>query len=84
MSRTVEWPQWRARRMAAVAAQARVSERSGSRRGHTGARTRAEDDVAIVTRMTLLEVERRRDERRLVRLGPREYELRGRRADHDR
>lgn len=61
--------------MAAVGAQARVSERAGGRRCDAGARVRDEDDEALITRMALVEVERRRDEGRLVRLGRREYEL---------
>lgn len=80
MSRTVEWSQWQARRKDAVGAQARVSERLGGRWRDTSAPARNEDDIAVITRMTVLEVERRRDEGRLVRLGPREYELRTRQA----
>lgn len=58
-----------------------VSERlaeSGTRRG--SARERDPRDAAIITRMTRLEVERREAEGRLVRLGPREYELHPRRS----
>lgn len=38
-------------------------------------RPRTADDRALIARMALLEVERRQAEGRLVRLGPREYEL---------
>ena len=38
-------------------------------------RPRTDDDRAIIRRMALLEVGARRAEGRLVRLGPREYEL---------
>ena len=41
-------------------------------------RPRTEDDRAIIRRMALIEVSARRAGGRLVRLGPREYELRPR------
>lgn len=82
MSRVIDWEQWRAHRKALSGSAAGVSERlaaSGARRG--SARERDPQDAAIITRMTRIEIERREAEGRLVRLGPREYELHPRRAE---
>lgn len=54
------------------------------RRKRVRRRPRTADDRALIARMALLEVERRRAEGRLVRLGPREYELHPRSASVDR
>jgi hypothetical protein len=74
MNRVVELDQPRSRagsmRETARLAQAlSVARRSGS------SRQRTEADRAIITRMMLVEIARRRDEGRLVQIGPREYEL---------
>jgi len=51
---------------------------SANKRSGLSSRIRTPEDIAIITRMAILDVERRRAEGRLVRLGPREYELRPR------
>lgn len=74
MSRTVEWTEWRARRRT-MREFARLSERLAQSRRAGSRRVRTPEDVAIITRMALVEVARRKAEGRLVRVGPREYEL---------
>lgn len=78
MTRVVDWHEWRTRPAALAGAAARHAERRGPHR--SGGRRRDEADVAIITHMVHVEVERRLAEGRLVRLGPREYELHPRMA----
>ena len=75
MNRTIDWDDWRLRRSAGMQESVRLTEGlSRSRRGGSS-RIRAQDDVAIITRMMRIELDRRISEGRLVRLGPRQYEL---------
>ena len=75
MNRTIDWDDWRLRRRADMQESVRLAEGlSRSRRGGSS-RIRTQDDVAIITRMMRVELDRRSAEGRLVRLGPREYEL---------
>jgi len=75
MSRTVEWSVWQSRRLETARSSARLAERLSDSRRTGSARTRNDDDVAIITRMMRVELDRRQAEGRLVRLGPRAYEL---------
>lgn len=75
MSRTADWAEWRARPFDGREA-ARLSQRLSIARRAGSSRTRSAEDVAIITRMMLVEIDRRISEGRLVRLGPREYVLR--------
>jgi hypothetical protein len=87
MSRTIDWEQWKVRRSALSHTAAQVSERLDASPRRGGGRVREPQDAAMITHMTSVEIARRADNRRLVRLGPREYELHlGRRlptADRD-
>jgi len=75
VNRTIDWDDWRLRRRADMQESVRLAEGlSRSRRGGSS-RIRTQDDVAIITRMMRVELDRRSAEGRLVRLGPREYEL---------
>jgi hypothetical protein len=81
VSRVIDWEQWKTHRRALSGSAAAVSERlaaGGASRGST--RERDPQDAAIITRMIRFEIERREAEGRLVRLGPREYELHPRRS----
>lgn len=75
MSRTVQWADWKERGVGAVRDSARLSERLAQSRRAGSARVRAPEDVEIITRMMRIEIGRRLTEGRLVKLGPREYEL---------
>jgi hypothetical protein len=74
VSRTADWTTWTTRRrdvrsLAVLAGRLTDARRAGS------AKTRTAGDAAIITRMAHVEIARRFAEGRLVRLGPREYEL---------
>jgi len=75
MNRTVEWAAWRSRRQENMRESARLAERLSASRRTGSARTRSAEDAEMLTRMALVEVARRKDEGRLVRIGPREYEM---------
>ena len=75
MSRTVDWIEWKSRRREGMRQSAQLSERLAASRRAGSTRTRSPEDVAMLTRMMLVEIDRRIVEGRLVRLGPREYEL---------
>lgn len=75
MTRVVEWTDWRCRRAAMAWSAARQSRRHEALPGRASGRRRDSADSAIITRMVVREVARRRAEGRLVRLGEREYEL---------
>ncbi len=75
MSRTVEWGAWRSGRTAGTRELVRLSEDLSRSRRAGSKRTRSADDVAIIDRMMDIELRRRRATGRLVRCGPREYEL---------
>ena len=51
-----------------------LAQLAGGRHGHRH-RPRTQGDRAIISRMALVEIKRRIVDGRLVRLGPREYEL---------
>ena len=75
MSRTVEWAEWKSRRRESMRQAAQLSERLAASRRTGSTRARSQEDVAMLTRMMRVEINRRVAEGRLVRLGPREYEL---------
>lgn len=75
MTRIVDWSQGRTRQPGATRNAAILAERLGAAKRQGSARVRSPEDIAIITRMALVELARRRDEGRLVRLGRREYEL---------
>ena len=75
MNRTVEWAQWKTRRQEHMRDAARLAERLSVSRRAGSNRKRSPEDAEMLTRMALVEVARRKAEGRLVRVGPREYEL---------
>lgn len=78
--RTADWTGGRIRPKHGGRETAQLAQRLCAARRMGASRTRSAADKAIITRMALLEIARRRDEGRLVRLGPREYELHPRTA----
>ncbi len=75
MNRTVEWTMWKTRRKENMHDAARLAARLSQSRSAGSIRTRSAEDAEMLTRMALVEVTRRKAEGRLVRIGPREYEL---------
>jgi hypothetical protein len=76
MRRTVEWEQWQTRRRSLAGDAARRADRLTAARRTGGGRVRDPEDVTMLTRAMQAALKRRVAEGRLVRLGPREYELR--------
>ncbi len=76
MSRTVDWVDWKSRRSESMRDTAYLAERLTAARHAGSSRTRTPEDVEMLTRMALVEIARRKTEGRLIRIGPREYELR--------
>jgi hypothetical protein len=76
MTRVVDWSEGRPATQGAMRAAAALSERLAASKRAGSTRLRSPEDVAIITRMALVEIARRAREGRLVRIGPREYELR--------
>lgn len=74
MSRRYTLAQWRAARAATLAEVARLAGRGPLRRG----RTRTAEEREALSRAALAQVGARAASGRLVRLGPRRYELRTR------
>lgn len=75
MNRTVEWDQWKARRQERMRDAARLAEALSQSRRAGSSRKRSPEEAEMLTRMALVECARREAEGRLVRIGPREYEL---------
>ena len=75
MSRVLDLERWRSTRPRLARDSAQLAERLDAARTSGSQRVRSEEDQRIITRMALVEIARRRDEGRLVQIGPREYEL---------
>jgi hypothetical protein len=75
MSRTVEWSAWRSSRTAVTRESVHLIEGLSRSRRAGSKRTRSVEDVKVINRMMHVELRRRIATGRLVRRGPREYEL---------
>ncbi|MDP2183764.1 MAG: hypothetical protein Q8K99_14520 [Actinomycetota bacterium] len=72
MNRAYDYGTWQRTRRAAVGALASRAESPRARRG----RMRTSEEREMIARIVAAEVRRREGEGRIVRLGPRRYELR--------
>lgn len=71
----IEWNDWRKRRRAMAGTVAVVAEHARPQRGRRG-RTRTPEEREMIVRGTVALMRRREREERLVRVGPRRYEIR--------
>jgi hypothetical protein len=72
----VDWSGGRVPQQHSVRGVALLSQRLSAARRAGSSRTRSTEDAAMLTRMARAEITRRSEQGRLVRIGPREYELR--------